>query len=153
MPKKGMNPILKWVLIGCGTIVLLSILAVASCTYFVYSKAKQAKAELAENGINIDTSHGLRGMATSATTTAVMGMEPVVLLALPKEEHSSAEKAFKDLSAKGGELTDADMKDLGDAMDTFNRMNHDYQEIHHTPLNPEAARAFVQSIQLIADRH
>lgn len=153
-PKKGMNPILKWLLIGCGTIVLLMILAFAGCTYFVYSKAKQAKAEMAEKGINLDTSHGLRGMATSATVTAVQGIEPAVLLALPKDEHAAADKAFKDLAAKGGVLTDQDMQDLGKAMDDYNRGNQAYAQSHSSmPLNPDTARAFVRDIQAIADRH
>ncbi|HTL98225.1 MAG TPA: hypothetical protein VL181_05415 [Holophagaceae bacterium] len=153
-PKPGMNPVLKWLLIGCGTLVLLMILAFAGCSYFVYSKAKQAKAEMAAKGITFDTSHGLRGMATSATTAAVQGMQPAVLLALPKEEQPAAQKAFKDLGDKGGVLTDQDMKDLGQAMDDYNRANQAYAQTHaNMLLNPDSARKFVSDIQAIADRH
>lgn len=152
-PKKGMNPILKWLLIGCGTLVLLMILAFAGCTYFVYSKAKQAKAEMAEKGINLDTSHGLRGMMTSATATTVQGIEPAVLMALPKEEHPGAQKAFKALADKGGVLTDEDIQDLGKAMDAYNQANAAYAKTHTAPFDPDSARRFVKDIQAIADRH
>ena len=153
-PKKGMNPILKWLLIGCGTIVLLCILAMAGCAYGCHRVAKSFQEEAAKQGVKIDTSHGLRGMATSATTAAVQGMEPAVLLALPKDEAPAAQKAFKDLADKGGMLTDQDMQDLGKAMDTYNRANQEYAQSHNNnPLGPDAARKFVQDIQSIADRH
>ena len=153
-PKKGMNPILKWLLIGCGTIVLLMILAMAGCVYGCHRVAKSFQEEASKQGVKIDTSHGLRGMATSATTAAVQGMQPAVLLALPKEEAPTAQKAFKDLADKGGMLTDQDLQDLGKAMDAYNRTNHDYAQTHNNmPLSPDAARQLVSDIQGIADRH
>ena len=152
-PKKGMNPILKWVLIGCGTIVLLMILVFASCTYFLYNKAKQAKAEMAEKGITIDTSHGLKGMAYSGTVAIIRSMKPMVMLALPKEDRAAADKAFADISAKSGSLTDTDMDDLNKAMQTYNDSNNAYRESHGTPMDPDAARKFVSDLQAIADRH
>ena len=153
-PKKGMNPILKWLLIGCGTIFLLMILAMAGCAYGCHRIAKGIQEDAARQGVKIDTSHGLRGMATSATTAAVQGMQPAVLMALPKEEAPAAQKAFKDLVEKGGQLSDQDMKDLGQAMDEYNRANQAYAQTHNNmPLNPDSARKLVQDIQGIADRH
>lgn len=153
-PKKGMNPILKWLLIGCGTIVLLCILAMAGCAYGCHRVAKSIQEDAAKQGIKIDTSHGLRGMATSATTAAVQAMQPAVLMALPKGEQPAAQKAFKDLADKGGMLTDQDMKDLGQAMDDYNRGNQAYAQTHNNnPLDPDSARKFVSDIQGIADRH
>jgi len=156
-PKSGMNPILKWLLIGCGTLVLLSILVVGGCSYFVYHKAKEGiakvQAEAAAKGVKLDTSHGVQGFATSMTTAGVMGMQPMVLMALPKDEQPGAQKAFQDLNAKGGLLTTQDMDDLGKAMDAYSRANHDYQAAHQTPFDPDAARNFVKAIQGIADRH
>ena len=153
-PKKGMNPILKWLLIGCGTIVLIGILVMVLIGYACTRGIEHIKQEAAKQGVTIDTSHGLRGMATSATTAAVQAMQPAVLLALPKDEQPSAQKAFKDLADKGGMLTDQDMKDLGQAMDDYNRGNHAYAQTHNNnPLDPDSARKLVSDIQGIADRH
>ena len=152
-PKKGMNPILKWIFIGCGTIVLLMILAMAGCAYGCHRVAKSIQEDAAKEGVVLDTSHGLRGMATSATTAALQGMKPVVLTALPKADQPAADKAFKDIAAKGGQLTDEDMNDLNKAMDAYNRANQAYQQGHGSPLDPDAARTFVSDLQAIADRH
>ena len=153
-PKKGMNPILKWLLIGCGTIVLLMILAMAGCAYGCHRVAKSLQEDAAKQGVTIDTSHGLRGFATSATTAGVQAMQPGVLMALPKDEQPAAQKAFKDLAEKGGQLSDQDMKDLGQAMDDYNRANQAYAKTHNNmPLDPDGARKFVSDIQGIANRH
>ena len=152
-PKQGMNPILKWILIGCGTLVLLMILVFASCTYFIYHKAKEAKAKMAEQGVTFDTSHGLKGMAYSGALLSVQGMRPAVLMSLPKEDQAAANKAFSDLSAKSGSFTDEDMNDVGKAMDAYSKSMNTYQEAHHTALDPDAAKKFVSDLQAIADRH
>lgn len=160
-PKKGMNPILKWLLIGCGTIVLLCILAFASCAYLfkkkVYDPAKaslnQAKAEAAEKGVTIDTSHGMQGFAFSMATASLQGVKPAVLMSLPKEEQPTANKAFADLNAKGGLLQPQDMDDISKVLDTYNDSVRTYQEAHGNPRDPEAARQLVKDLQAIADRH
>ena len=153
-PKKGMNPILKWLLIGCGTLVLLMILAMAGCVYGCHRVAKSIQESAEQQGVKIDTSHGLRGFATSATIAGVQGLKPAVLMALPKDEQPAAEKAFKDLSDKSGMLSDQDMQDLGKAMDEYNHANQAYAQTHNNmPLNPDGARKFVKDIQGIADRH
>lgn len=151
--KPGMNPALKYVLLGCGGILVLSVLSVAGISYLVYRKAQRVKQEWAAKGLSIDTSHGAKGMAYSMTVSLVRSMEPAVLLALPKSEHAAADKAFQDLAAKGGALTEQDMKDLDAALKAYNAANRKLSEAGKPPFDPGAARTFVQAIQTIADRH
>ena len=147
MPKKGMNPILKWVLIGCGTIVLLSILAMVSC--FVLFKKKvydPARAQYQKAG-------GAQGISSGLQVTAVEFMQPRVLMALPENERPSAQKAFKDLGDKSTKLDTQDSSDLREALDKFNQANASVAQNGQPGLDPDAARAFVETIKSIADRH
>ena len=150
---KGMNPALKWVLMGCGGFLVLATLAVASCSYVLYHKARQVKAELAARGVRVDTVHGFQGVAYGMTVNLIRGMEPTVLVALPKADHPAADKAFADLAAKGSSLTHQDMQDLDAAMRAYNEANEAQAKAGKPPLDPDAARTFVKAIQAIADRH
>ncbi|HJU84556.1 MAG TPA: hypothetical protein VJ600_10125 [Holophagaceae bacterium] len=152
-PSTGMNPVLKWVLIGCGTIALFMVLALGACTFIGYRMAKNAKAELEKQGVKVDTSHGFKGAAYSMTVGMVQAMKPGVLLALPKEEHAAADKAFTDLASKSGTFTDQDMTDLSAAMDAYNKANKANFDGGAKGLLPDPARKFVADIQGIADRH
>ncbi len=152
-PSSGMNPVLKWVLIGCGTIALLMLLALGACTFIGYRMAQRVKQEAEKQGVKIDTSHGLKGAAYSMTVAAAQGLKPGVLLALPKEEHAAAEKAFTDLGAKGGTMEDQDIKDLSTAIDAYNKANKANFDGGAKALMPEPARKLVADIQAIADRH
>ena len=146
-PKKGMNPILKWLLIGCGTIVLLCILAFASCVYLVKKKVYDpAKAEYQKAG-------GAQGISAGLQVTAVEMMQPGVMMALPESERPAAQKAFKDLGDKATQLDAQDTADLRTALDAFNQANAASAQGGHGGLDAGAARAFVASIQAIADRH
>ena len=152
-PPKGMNPALKWILIGCGGIFVLALLAASAIGYFVYHKAKEAQAELAAKGIHIDATHGVKGMAYGMTVALARGMEPGVLVALPKAEHPQADKAFRDLAAKGSDFTDQDMRDLNAAITAYNVATKAKADAGHPPLDEDAARTFVKDLQAIADRH
>jgi hypothetical protein len=152
-PQKGLNPTLKWVLIGCGTLMLLAILAAAGIGYFVYHKAQELRAEMAAKGVHVDTSHGFQGMAYGMTVNLVRAMEPAVLMALPKDEHPAADKAFTDLAAKGPSFTGRDMHDLDAAMRDYNAANKALSDAGKPPFDTAAARTFVKAIQAIADRH
>lgn len=151
--QKGMNPTLKWVLIGCGGFLLFVIVVVAAGTFLFVRKAREVRAELAAKGVNVDASHGFKGMAYGLTVGIVRSMEPAVLLALPKDEHPAADKAFAELAAKGPSLTDRDMQDLDAAMKDYNAANKVLTDAGKPPFDPEAARRFVKAIQAIADRH
>ncbi|HEX9009550.1 MAG TPA: hypothetical protein VF804_04225 [Holophagaceae bacterium] len=152
-PKPAMNPALKWVLIGCGGFLLFVILVLAIGVFLFIRKARQAQAELAAKGVRVDTSHGLKGMAYGMTVGLVRGMEPAVLLALPKEEHPAADKAFRDLAAKGSSFSSQDMHDLDAAMKAYNDANETLSKAGKPPFDPDASRRFVKAIQAIADRH
>ena len=168
-PKKGMNPILKWLLVGCGTIILLMILAFASCVYIfkkkVYdpaaAKVSEAKTELAKQGIQVDTSNGVVAGIQSATNQGIvksMVMEgQAVIAALPADERPAAEAAYKELDAKKAQLNAADMADLIKAHAAYQQAMMDNMQKaaggQPKPMDPDASRALVKQIQEIALRH
>ncbi len=152
-PPKGMNPALKWVLIGCGGFLLFVVGVLAIAAFLFIRKARQVKADLAARGIQVDTSHGFKGVAFGLSVGLVRSMEPAVLLALPKEEHPAANKAFADLAAKGSSFTHQDMQDLDAAMRDYNTANKALTDAGKPPFDTGAARRFVKAIQGIADRH
>lgn len=151
--KPAMNPALKWALIGCGGFLLFVILVVAIAGFLFARKFRQTQADLAAKGIQVDTAHGFKGMAYGMATGVVRGMEPSVLLALPAEEQPAADKAFKDLAAKGSSFTHQDMQDLDAAMKAYNDRTKALIDAGKPPVDTEASRAFVKAIQAIADRH
>lgn len=169
-PKKGMNPILKWLLIGCGTIVLLCILAFASCVYLfkkkVYdpatAKMSEAKTELAKQGIQVDTSNGvIAGIQSAANQSMVKSMVnegQAVITALPESERPPAQAVYKELDEKKALLTAEDMADLVKAHQAFQQsmmqnMPGAISGQRKTPLDPEASRALVSAIKVVLARH
>jgi len=168
-PKKGMNPILKWLLIGCGTLVLLCILAFASCVYVfkksVYDPAKasiaQAKSEAAKQGITVDTSNGIAAGIMNATNQGIvrsMVMEgQAVVASLPAGERPAAEAAYKELDAKKARMAPEDMADLVKAHAAYqDAMMANMQAATNgqpKPMDPDASRALVKKIQEIVLRH
>lgn len=152
-PPKGMNPALKWTLIGCGGFLLFIVVILAIAAFLFIRKARQVKADLAARGIQVDTSHGFKGVAFGLSVGLVRSMEPAVLLALPKEEHPAANKVFADLAAKGSSFTHQDMQDLDAAMRDYNAANKALTDAGKPPFDTGAARRFVKAIQGIADRH
>lgn len=164
-PKKGMNPILKWLLIGCGTLVLLSILVVGGCTYFVYHKAKEKVAEVkaaaAEQGITVDTSKGFaEGMQNAANQAIVKSMiteGQAVVAALPADERPAAEAAYKALDANKAKLNADDMADLMKAHQAYQQAMMDHMQKamggKPGPMDPDASRALVKVVQEVALRH
>ncbi len=167
-PKKGMNPILKWLLIGCGTIVLLCILAFASCVYLfkkkVYDPAKEniakMKTEAADQGIQVDTSNGIAaGLMSAANQGVVKSMIAEgqgVIATLPASERPAAEAAYKELDAKKARLSQEDMADLFKAHGAYQQAMMDNMQSatggHPKPMDPEASRALVKRIQEIVLR-
>ena len=152
-PQKAMNPTLKWVLIGCGGFLLFVLVVVSVAAFLFIRKARQVKADLAARGIQVDTSRGLRGTAFGLSIGLVRSMEPTVQLALPKAEHPAANKAFRDLAAKGPAFTHQDMQDLDSAMRDYHAATKALTDAGKPPIDTEAARQFVKAIQAIADRH
>jgi hypothetical protein len=168
-PKKGMNPILKWLLIGCGTLVLLCILAFASCVYIfkkkVYDPAKEGiakvKTEAAKEGITVDTSNGLVAGIQSATNQGVVksmvAEGQAVVAALPAGERPAAEASYKELDEKKAQLTQEDMADLFKAHAAYQQAMMDNMQNAASgrpkPMDPDASRALVKKIQEIVLRH
>lgn len=168
-PKKGMNPILKWLLIGCGTLVVLMILAFASCVYIfkkkVYdpaaAKVGEAKTELAKQGITVDTSKGVIAGIQSATNQSVVksmvAEGPAVVAALPPAERPAAEAAYKELDAKKAEMTPQDMADLIQAHGDYQKAMMDNIQNAASgqpkPMDPEASRALLGKIKTVLARH
>lgn len=165
-PKSGMNPILKWLLIGCGTIVLLSILVIGGCSYYVYHRAKEGiakvKAEAAEQGIQVDTSNGIAQGIMSATTQGVVKSMVqggnAVIVSLPESERADATAVYKELDEKKAQLSAQDIADLVKAHQAYQQSMMDNMPSavtggNKTPLTPEASRALVSQIKIILARH
>lgn len=168
-PKKGMNPILKFLLIGCGVVVLLMIVVLAGCVYLGYkakqkfdTKVAEAKVEMAKQGISVDTSNGLvSGIQSVTNQTIVSSMVKegqAVIISLPESEQPDAKAVYKELDEKKSQLTAQDLADLIQAHKAYqesmmNNMPAATTGQMRTPLSPEASRALVSAIKVVLARH
>ncbi len=132
------SSVLKWVGIGCGVILLL----VGGSCVGIYFLGKHAVNKAAAEG---------KSFAAKIQVAAVEMMKPSVVSLLPVADHPAANKAFNDLSAKATMITDADSRELQQAMQEFSQDS----AAAGTDMNARAAAAkkFAAAIQAVADKH
>ncbi len=132
------SSILKWVGIGCGVILLL----VGGSCVGLYFLGKRAVTKAAAEG---------KSFAAKIQVAGVAMMKPSVVSLLPVADHPAANKAFNDLSAKSALLTEADSRELQQAMQEFGQDS----SAAGADLNARAvaAKKFAAAIQAVADRH
>lgn len=132
------SSVLKWVGIGCGVILLL----VGGSCVGLYFVGRHAVKKAAAEG---------KSFAATIQVAGVEMMKPSVVSLLPVADHPAANKAFNDLSAKAGKLTDTDSRELQQAMEEFSQDS----SAAGTDMNARAtaAKKFAAAIQAIADKH
>ncbi len=170
MPSKGMNPILKWLLIGCGTICLLMILALASCVWFVKKQVVDpARAEMQKQGI--DVSHGLTGVAGASMGKAAALTLAQAIPSLPAEEQAKAKQVAETLAEKGSKMSQADIEAFSQAMKRYQEAVEPQRKARHEAMwneqdptkkaqlaqealkvDPKDAHQLLTDLQAIADR-
>ncbi|HJW08734.1 MAG TPA: hypothetical protein VJ483_03820 [Holophagaceae bacterium] len=173
-PSKGMNPALKWVLIGCGTLMFLMMLAMASCVWFLKKKVVDpTRAELQKQGI--DTTHGITG-AMTGVAGAAMGMAAgaagaQAIPSLPPEERKEAQEVFRTLAEKGSRMDQRDIEAYSAALKRFQDATEPMRKAKHEAMwnetdpakksklaqeailvDPKDARQLVADLKVIADR-
>ena len=126
--------VLIWVGAGCGTLLLLIVATCVGLGFWVKKKATEAG--------------GPQAFAAGMMTTGInMGMAPAAVAALPAEEQEAARKVFEALNEKTKGFQEADVKDLGEAMERFGKAIENGQKA-----SADDARAFVADCKTIVDR-
>jgi hypothetical protein len=126
--------VLIWVGAGCGTLLLLIVATCVGLGFWVKKKATEAG--------------GPQAFAAGMMTTGInMGMAPAAVAALPVEEQEAARKVFEALTEKTKGFQEADVKDLGEAMERFGKAIENGQKA-----SADDARAFVADCKTIVDR-
>ena len=169
-PSKGMNPILKWLLIGCGTLCLLAILAMASCVWFVKKAVVDpVRAEAAKQGV--DLSHGLTGVAGAAMGKGAALAVAQAIPSLPPGEQEEAKQVALILSVKGSRMSQQDIRDFNEAMQRYQTAVEPQRKARHEAMwneqdptkkaqlaqealkvDPKDAQKLVADMKVIADR-
>ena len=146
MAEEKKSSVLKWILIGCGGLVLVGLLVIVLLGYLFKKKV----VDPVKKSVNEATTEG-KSFAAKMQVVSVAMMKPSVVSLLPVEEHSVVNKAFNDLSAKAAMMTDADNRELQQAMQEFGQDS----AAAGADLNTRAAAAkkFAAAIQAVADKH
>ena len=126
--------VLIWVGAGCGTLLLLLAVVCGGLYYYGKKKIQEAGSPQAFAA----------GMMTAGLN---MGMAPAAVAALPVEEQEAARKVFEALNEKTKGFQEADVKDLGEAMERFGKAIENGQKP-----SADDARAFVADCKAIVDR-
>ncbi len=126
--------VLIWVGAGCGTLLLLLAVVCGGLYYYGKKKIQEAGSPQAFAA----------GMMTAGLN---MGMAPAAVAALPVEEQEAARKVFEALNEKTKGFQEADVKDLGEAMERFGKAIENGQKA-----SADDARAFVADCKTIVDR-
>lgn len=134
MTEKKDSAVLKWVLIGCGGVVLIGGLAVAGCAYFVKRKFDSAKSEfektpegrLAMKAMKEGARRGeggvtgaLTGLAGASIGMSSGALAAQVLPSLTKPEQEEAQMVFKALAEKGPRMQKEDFEAYSAAVKRF----------------------------------
>ncbi len=132
------SSVLKWVGIGCGVLLLL----IGGSCVGLYYLGKQAVKKAAAEG---------KSFTAKIQVAGVEMLKPSVVSLLPAADHPAANKAFNDLSTKAATFTDADSRELQQAMQEFNQDN----AAAGSDMNARAtaAKKFAAAIQAVADKH
>lgn len=174
-PSTGMNPVLKWLLIGCGTLMVLALASCVLVTYACRRAVNKMQAELEAKGVKVDTSHGVTGTMTSVAGAA-MGMAAgaagaQAIPSLPPEEQKEAQEVFKTLAEKGSRMDKADIEAYSAALKRFQDATEPVRQAKQEAMSketdpekrmklmqdamrvdPKDARQLVADLKVIADR-
>ena len=138
------SSVLKWILIGCGGIVLVALLVMGGCVWFVKGKVDAAKDTV--NKAMKDTTAEARG-----PVVALSVMKPFMGMMLAAADKPAMDRMYADLDAKASKFTSQDGMDLKAAMDAYNDSNRTAGS--DQAARQAAARKLVADAQAVMDRH
>jgi hypothetical protein len=138
------SSVLKWILIGCGGIVLIGLLVMGGCVWFVKGKVDNAKQSV--NKAMKDTTAEARG-----PVVALSVMKPFMGMMLAAADKPAMDRMYADLDAKASKLTSQDGMDLKAAMDSYNDSNRNAGT--DQAARQAAARKLISDTQAVLDRH
>lgn len=144
MAEEKKSSVLKWILIGCGGLVLVALIVMGGCVWFVKGKVDSAKQSV--NKAMKDTTAEARG-----PVVALSVMKPFMGMMLAAADKPAMDKMYADLDAKASKLDAQDGKDLKAAMDAYNESNRTAGP--DQAARQAGARKLISDTQAILDRH
>ncbi len=144
MAEEKKSSVLKWILIGCGGIVLAGLLVMGGCVWFVKGKVDDAK-------LSVDKA--MKGATAEARgpVVALSVMKPFMGMMLAAADKPAMDKMYADMEAKASKLDPQDGKDLKAAMDAYNESNRGAGA--DQAARQAAARKLISDAQAVLDRH
>lgn len=127
------NKVWLYVGIGCGSLLLVALIAVVSGVFWFRGKVKQAG-----------------GPQAIATQMITMGGGILAVPALPPEEREEARQVITDLNEKAKGFTKDDVKELASAME---RLSKAQKASPDGKPSADDARAFIADCKRIAEKH
>ena len=144
MAEEKKSSVLKWILIGCGGLVLIALLVMGGCVWFVKGKVDAAK-ETVSKAMK-DTTAEARG-----PVIALSVMKPFMGMMLAAADKPAMDRMYTDLDAKASKFTSQDGMDLKAAMDAYNENNRNAGP--DQAARQAAARQLISDAQAVLDRH
>lgn len=138
------SSVLKWILFGCGTIVLIGIIAMGGCYYFVKKKVDAVKESV--DKVTKGAPAEVRG-----PVVALSVMKPFMGMLVTPADKPAMDKMFADLDAKASKLDAQDGRDLQAAMTAYNEANR--QAGSDQAARQAAAGKLISDSQAVLDRH
>lgn len=158
MAEKKDSSLLKWVLIGCGGVLLIGGLAVGGCAWFVKSKVDQVKAEMEKTpegqatlkAIKEGTTKGEGGFAGAMTGLAGAGiglssgaLAIQVMPSLTPEEQVEAKEVFKAFAEKSARMKTEDFDAYSEAVKRFTEATEPARKAKQEAMNKETDPAVI----------
>ena len=139
------SSVLKWILLGCGGIVLIALLVMGGCAYLFKKKVLDPAKESVNKAMK-DTTAAARG-----PVVALSVMKPFMGMMLAAADKPAMDRMYADLDAKASKFTSQDGMDLKAAMDAYNESNRTAGSDQAS--RQAAARKLVADAQAVLDRH
>ncbi len=144
MAEEKKSSVLKWILIGCGGLVLIALLVMGGCVWFVKGKVDAVK-----KSVNEATKNAPAEARGPVVTLSIM--KPFMGMMLAAADKPAMDKMYADLDAKASKLDAQDGKDLKTAMDAYNESNRTAGS--DQAARQAAARNLISGAQAVLDRH
>ncbi len=144
MAEEKKSSVLKWILIGCGGLVLIALLVMGGCVWFVKGKVDAVK-----KSVNEATKNAPAEARGPVVTLSIM--KPFMGMMLAAADKPAMDKMYADLDAKASKLDAQDGKDLKTAMDAYNESNRTAGS--DQAARQAAARKLISDAQAVLDRH
>ena len=145
MAEEKKSSVLKWILIGCGGLVLVGLLVIVLLGYLFKKKV----VDPVKKSVNEATKNAPAEARGPVVTLSIM--KPFMGMMLAAADKPAMDKMYADLDAKASKLDAQDGKDLKTAMDAYNESNRTAGS--DQAARQAAARNLISGAQAVLDRH